>query len=410
MLRASSGRYCLTPRGEFYLIGYGPGYHSRLKPAQGIHDDIYARPVLLEVDGTEIFIFNADFIEFEEWSCNEIKKMMSDMYGLHENCIFFSATHNHHSVMSYHKGWRTGEFSQEYYDFYVDTVKKAYEDCHKALEPCEMFFGRGSVEGYYGSRIFYGEPADNEVLLLECRNQAGDVVAALCNWATHSTVLDPENTMLTADYAGAVCNQLHKLRGCYPAMIVGAAGDSSNRAYRQGTDFAELERLAAGVAAEINRISCNTRLELSFEYERFVSYRVNYIPEDNRNEVQQQIDRLQEEMDAAADFQERKLLYDAMNSLRRKLDISEVDILLYSTIIRLGDLEIVSSPGELGSLLGMELREYSGAKCCIICGYTNGYKSYILQPELYEHSARCQGSRYRPCDVRGYIDAIKAKM
>ena len=60
--------------------------------------------------------------------------------------------------------------------------------------------------------------------------------AALCNWATHSTVLDPENTLLTADYAGAVCNELYRLRGYYPAMIVGAAGDCSNRAWRQGTD------------------------------------------------------------------------------------------------------------------------------------------------------------------------------
>ena len=46
----------------------------------------------------------------------------------------------------------------------------------------------------------------------------------------------------------------------------------------------------------------------------------------------------------------------------------------------------------------------------MICGYTNGYKSYILQPELMEHSARCMASKYRPCDVRGYIDAIKAGM
>lgn len=33
MFRASSGRYRLTPNGEFYLIGYGPRYESRRKPA-----------------------------------------------------------------------------------------------------------------------------------------------------------------------------------------------------------------------------------------------------------------------------------------------------------------------------------------------------------------------------------------
>lgn len=55
----------------------------------------------------------------------------------------------------------------------------------------------------------------------------------------------------------------------------------------------------------------------------------------------------------------------------------------------------------------IELKTHSQAKCCIICGYTNGYKSYILQPELYEDSARCRASKYRACDVRGYIDSVK---
>lgn len=410
MLRASSGRYCLTPIGEFYLIGYGNRYESRRKPAEGVHDDIYARAVLLEVDGVEIFLFNADYLEFEEWSCNEIKRMMADTYGLNENCIFFSATHDHHSVMDYHKHWSTGVFSQEYYDFYVDTVKTAYEACHASLEECEMYFGRGMVEGYYGSRIFYGENADNEVILVECRDRDGKVVAALCNWATHSTVLDPENTLLTADYAGAVCQELYKLRGYYPAMIVGAAGDCSNRAWRQGTDYAELERLSTGVAAKINEISCDTRLELRFEGESLVTYRVNYVPEDHTLEVQAEIDRLSREAEAAGSAQERKLLYDSANNLKKKLDLTEVDVSLYSSIIRLGDLEIVSSPGELGSRLGIELKEHSKARCCMIFGYSNGYKSYILQPELFDHSARCRASKYRPCDVRGYIDAIKSEM
>ena len=50
--------------------------------------------------------------------------------------------------------------------------------------------------GYYGSRIYYGEEADNEVILVEFRNAEQKTVAVLCNWATHSTVLDPENDLL----------------------------------------------------------------------------------------------------------------------------------------------------------------------------------------------------------------------
>ena len=160
----------------------------------------------------------------------------------------------------------------------------------------------------------------------------------------------------------------------------------------------------------IDAIQCDTRLKLRFDCDRYVTYRVHYQPEDRREELQAEIDELEKKMAAEEDPQAKKLLYDSANSLRRNLDISEVDILLYSTVLRLGDLEIVTSPGELGSALGIELKNYSKAKCCVICGYTNGYKSYILQPELYEDSARSRGSKYRPCDVRGYMDAIEAQM
>ncbi len=410
MVRASSTRHCITPKGEFYLIGYGPRYESRNKPAEGVHDDIYGNAVLLEVDGHEVFLYSADVIEYEEWSCNEIKKTMAEKYGINENCILLSATHDHHSVMSYHKGWRTGEFSQEYYEFFVDTIMKSYEECHETLQECDVYTGKGIVEGYYGSRIYYGELADNEVILLECRNKEGKVIAGICNWATHSTVLDPENCLLTADYAGAVCQKLYEAKGYYPAMVVGAAGDCSNRAWRQGTDYAELDRLASGVVTEIMKIVVDKKLDLCWNGESYVTYRVNYMPEDNRGVVQAEIDKLQKEMDAEEDFQAKKLIYDSMNNLRRKLDISEVDILLYSSVIRMGELELVSSPGELGSALGIEMKAHSKSECCIISSCTNGYRSYILQPELFEDSARCRASKYRPCDVRGYIDAIKAEM
>lgn len=94
-----------------------------------------------------------------------------------------------------------------------------------------MYFGKGRVEGCYGSRIFYGENADNEVILSECRNEKGEVVVTVCNWAIHSTVLDTENALLTADYAGTVCKEIYQLKGYYSVMLVSAFGGCSNCAW-----------------------------------------------------------------------------------------------------------------------------------------------------------------------------------
>jgi hypothetical protein len=410
IMKASTKRYCLTPKGEFYLIGYGARYSNRLIPAKGVHDDIYARPVLLECGGKKVFIFNADFIEFEEWSSNEIKNIMAETYGLDKNLIFLSATHDHQSVMSYHKHWSTGEFSQEYYDFFVDTVKKAYEECNASLEECEAYYGKGFVDGYYGSRVYYGERADNEVIMIEFKNAKNEVVAAICNWATHSTVITPENDLLTADFAGNVCNVIYKLRGYYPAMIVGAAGDCSNRAWREGTDYAELERVSIGAAAEINKIVCDKKIDVKYERDCFITYHINYKPADERATYEAKIAELNEKLEKTQEFGARKLLGDAIAGLTRKLVIEEVDVTLSASIVKLGDLEIVSIPGELGSRLGIDIKKASPSECCIICGYTNGHYHYILQPEIYNDSDKAMGSKYRICDVQGYMEKIKENL
>ena len=408
-MRVSSKRFCLTPKGEFYLIGYGSRYKSRLSPATGVHDDIYANTILIESNGKKVFIFNADYIEFEELSCNQIKELLHQKYGLDHNLVFFSATHNHQSVMSYHKTWKTGVFSQEYYDFFVETVERAYQQCNEALTECEAYFGVGEVVGFYGSREHYGEKADNDVILVEFRS-GNDVVAAICNYATHSTIIDPENDLLTGDFAGALCRKIYNDKGYYPAMVVGAAGDSSNRAFRKGIDYEELERTADGVAKQINKIKVDQKIDIEYEYDNFITYRVNYKPKDDADFLNDKISELEEKLRIANDFQSQKLYGDAINTYKAKLEMDKIDITLSSSIVKMKDLQIISIPGELGSALGIELKTFSKAKCCLIFGYTNGHFHYILQPELFKDTPRAIAGRYRISDVINYMDKIKEKM
>lgn len=409
-MKASSVRLCLTPNKEFYLIGYGNRYESRNQPAKGVHDDIYASCSLIEIDEKQLYIFNADFIEFEEASCNEIKKMMSEKYGLEPDLILFSATHDHHSVMSYHKHWPTGIFDQEYYDFFVQCVEEGYLKCNQSLQEAEAYYGKGLCVGYYGNRIYYGENADNEVILVEFRNKNQEVVAAWCNWATHSTVLDPENDLLTADLAGAVRDKIAEIKGYHPSMIVGAAGDCSNRAYRQGTDYAELERAAEGCAKQIVKIEVDKKLDIRFESVKSVTYHVKYSISDEREHLNIYLDQYNKQLETAENAQQRKLAQDNITQINRKLNMQDIDLTLYSTIIKCKDLEIVTSPGELGSELGIDIKQSSSAKCCLVFGYTNGYYSYILQPRLYKDSARAIGSKYRKEDVLGYMNCIKSNL
>ena len=406
-MKASMQRIKITPEGQFHLIGYQATYKSRQKPAEGVHDDIYAQPILLETKGKKIFIFQADLIEFEYEFCQEVKAKLNTTYGIDENLVFFSATHNHSAVMDYHKTWSHGVFSQDYYDYLVDVVITSYAQLDKNLVPVHAFYGKTTVEGYYGSRIHLGEKADNDVLLVEFRNQeTQEVVAAICNWATHSTVISPENDLLTAEFAGWVGQKIEQYKGYIPAMIVGAAGDSSNRAFRQGVGYEELERISSAVAQAIGEIEVHHSLDVEYEYDHYVEHRVNYVPEVDVEATMEQISEFEAAQDAANTFDEKKVFADRIRALKRRLDLKEVDITLFSSIVKLGDLQWISIPGELGSRYGFDLKKASQAECCLIFGYTNGHFGYLLPEELYGLSFETLGSKYRPQDVDEYVNLI----
>ena len=53
----------ITPQGDIYLIGYR-NLPNRLEPATGVHDDVFANAILFQQDDREVFLFNADVLEF----------------------------------------------------------------------------------------------------------------------------------------------------------------------------------------------------------------------------------------------------------------------------------------------------------------------------------------------------------
>ena len=170
-MRAAWKQYDLTPTGEFYLIGYGDRFQSRREPARGIHDRIYGSALLWEAEAEEYLIFNADMIEFLADFCDDVRDKIEKQYGIKKDHILISATHNHQSVRDYHRTWPTGKYSAAYEDFLIQTIVHSAEDLRKELTEVRIFTGKTVVEGYYGSRLHAGQPADNEVILVEFRTK-----------------------------------------------------------------------------------------------------------------------------------------------------------------------------------------------------------------------------------------------
>ncbi|WP_099467599.1 neutral/alkaline non-lysosomal ceramidase N-terminal domain-containing protein [Konateibacter massiliensis] len=340
-MKVGTARFCLTPKQLFYLIGYRS--ENRYEPATGVHDDIYANSLLFEENGKELFIFSADFLEFEEEMAEEVKTLLHDRYGIDRDAVLLSATHNHSSIVSYHRGWYTGKFDEQYYEYLLDIIMNSYELCKKNAREATARYGKKVVLGYYGNRNHPGKPADNEIIVVKFYNSADKCFAGFVNWAVHSTVISAENTELTSELAGEVSKKLFDEFGCYPAMLVGAAGDCSNRNERKGNDFQELERVSTALAKEIAEIPTDEEVLLT------------------RIKIQ--------------------TLY---HTIHHNMELEETPFHLDAkgAVIDLGGLQFFVFPGELGSVFGIEMK---GAckSLGIILGYTNGYYEYFMNQEEY---------------------------
>lgn len=402
-MRAAWKQYDLTPHGEFYLIGYGDRFLSRREPARGIHDRIYGNALLLEVETEEYLIFNADMIEFLADFCDEVREKIEKQYGIKKEHILISATHNHQSVRDYHRTWPTGKYNAAYEEFLIHTMIHSADDLRKELTGVRAFTGKTVVEGYYGNRLHPGQPADNEVILVEFRTKER-AVAGIVNWAVHSTVLSPENAFLTAEYAGAVRRELKERLGYEPLIITGAAGDCSTRGYGQGKDFEELERVGKGTAMEIAKITPDQELILKAGMNRQITYPIRYDMREQYEEIRRILAELKEKPELAPTgispgFYEK--------CLKKKLMIETVDTELFGTVLDLGDLILVVIPGELASRFGKEIKALGKDKCILICGYTNGFMHYMMPKEEYGRSMETIESLYPAGTIEEYVDRIK---
>lgn len=398
--------YDITPVHEFYLIGYGSRFESRRFPAKGVHDSIFMNVLVMECDHQYFYLCNIDFIELEVSFCEDVKKRLYETYQLKKDHVLLSVTHNHQSVRDYHTTWETGVYHQQYDEYIRNLILDAYSECFTQLEEVEVYWGKSLVEGFYGNRNHPGRLADNEVIQIEFRKN-GICIAGIINWAVHSTFLSPENAYLTSELAGYVRRHIAKQTGYMPLMIVGAAGDCSTRHFSKQQTFDELETFSEALANQILQIPVNQLIMPTFHYAKTITYPVVYSMNDYRDELEEELVLCEQLMgiQGAKIHGISPAFY--KKCIVKKLEIEQVDITLFSTILDLGELKIITIPGELGSVFGLQLKQLYSDVCTIISGYTNGFLHYMMPKEEYGLSMETIDSLYPKGSIEEYINYIQ---
>ncbi|MCL2321410.1 MAG: neutral/alkaline non-lysosomal ceramidase N-terminal domain-containing protein [Oscillospiraceae bacterium] len=393
IVKVGYGKSSLTP-----LIGTAlAGFASSDRWATGVHDDLYARAIILEIEQMRYAIVQNDLLALDKESIHILQKPLKD-FGFEEQNIFIGATHTHSGPKGTMKGTMFGEsmesvigrFNPSVFSQIEAAVSSAVTEAFHNIEKCYIRYGLTEVTDVATNRNYPDDHGDPALLVMEFNRIDGKKVL-LYNFACHPTILNINNTMITADLPWGVSTILENSSYDMVMFINGNSGDISTRFTRKYSDFNEVKRLSTKLLCGINSALLKLKL-LNTANHHVTSFDVAMkikamdsiaIAEDKVHQYKIKLKEAQMKNLPDLRLYESRLEGALINLELSKSFENISNVSLNISILRLGSLIFVFIPGELFSSLCNPLRaEFEGR--IIFCGYFNGYFGYIADKRAYD--------------------------
>jgi neutral ceramidase len=209
-LRAGAAKVDITPKDLTGLVSVWA------KPFTGVHDPIFARAIVIDNGVVSAAIVSLDLVEFGDTTA--LRQRIQRELGIPPEHIMISATHDHNAprggpITPGTSSAQGRPYSPPaYIQFVDDAIVQAVKNAKAALQPARVGVGSGRSDinvnraGYDGKRWGATDPdgpSDKTVWVVKFETPSGDPIALLMNYAVHSIVAGPGNSLVTGDLAGA---------------------------------------------------------------------------------------------------------------------------------------------------------------------------------------------------------------
>jgi neutral ceramidase len=410
-LRAGAAAVKITPPKGAPLAGY---YYNRA--AEGVHDDLYAKALVLEQEGTRVAFVVCDLISLSRPIVEEARKLASEAAGVRGENVMMSATHSHTGPVlrggSTRNAAQGGEedvavkYAEELPKLIAESLKLAAERLTNAIVSAAIgyedglsfnrryFMKDGTVAwnpGKLNTNIVRAAgPIDPDlgVLLIQTPDAKASI-ATYVNFAMHPDTVG--GLQISADYPYTLSRFLSEYQGTEMLTVFanGACGNINHvdvkwkdpqkghhEAARIGTILAanvlQAYKKAQPVSGLLRARSEIVKLPLPIVSEAEIeeARRIARIPADAKTPQPK--------------FLERVKAYKVLDVMARDGKPHEVEV----QVIALGDeVAWVSLPGEIFTELGLAIKKASPFRCTFIAELANGSVGYIPNREAYAQGA-----------------------
>ena len=136
------------------------GYYFA-RGAEKVHDDLYAKALVIEKDGIKVAIVTCDLIETPAELVAEVRSLTEKSTGIASGHIMISATHAHTgpviltSSSMYTMDAKSGELLKNYMSKLPELIAQSIKDANNALKPANLSYGLGNEESISFNRRFF---------------------------------------------------------------------------------------------------------------------------------------------------------------------------------------------------------------------------------------------------------------
>jgi hypothetical protein len=229
-LRAGAAQSVITPElaraPAVYLAGFG---HNRV--ATGVHDDLYARCLALEVATQTLVVCSVDLIGLFYEDVLTIRRAFQQRVPAAFLVVASTHTHAGPDTLGLYgpKPLVTG-IDGRYLDCVDGRIAATAADAVHAMQPALLELGRDDHPLLELLQGVDRPPMVKDPFLFTMRLVAlstGETIATLVNWSDHPEVLGRKNTQITSDYPHWVRTYMEKQLGGTALFFSGSIGKVS---------------------------------------------------------------------------------------------------------------------------------------------------------------------------------------
>ena len=387
------GRRNITPAVGTPLAGYQPDWFS-----EAVNDDLTATVLCFEQNGRRALLASITLLLLATKISDSIRAMIEEKFGIPKEAVILHAIHNHsgpNTNISY--GW--GDPNYEYIDtVLIPALTEATEEAlgnmksvTVAISAGESLVGVNRRERNKENKVVLGQnpwgcfdPQMTVIAFEEEKTHAP--VANLIHYGCHGTTAG-KNREITRDFAGVMIDTLEAQSGAVTAFLNGPEGDVGPRLTNGKTvgrkDMGGKILFDVGFATRLGAVAGQDAVRIYNQSKvRFVprlsvttgKTMVPLLPRIPLAEAKKRYEIFRDQTVNLGGRSERhyRALIESYENGYEEVEGYPLE----QTVLRLGDLAIVTTPYELFSEIGLRIKRDSPAPFTLVLSNTNGSESY----------------------------------